>query len=61
MFIINVFYPIVRVVSSVNAFFRTRSKGNRDLKEYPDGGELGILGHEVFSSMAILDFPGLVS
>jgi hypothetical protein len=29
------------------------------MKEYPDGGELGILGHEVFSSMAIFDVPGL--
>ena len=25
------------------------------MKEYPDGGEFGIFGQEVFNSMAILD------
>jgi hypothetical protein len=33
----------------------TWSKGERALKEYPDGGEFGIFGQEVFNSMAILD------
>ena len=52
------FNPVVRVMSWANASLNTRSKGNKELKEYPDGGELGMLGHEVFSSMAIFDDPG---
>jgi hypothetical protein len=33
----------------------TCSNGKSAWKEYPDGGEFGIFGQEVFNSIAILD------